>query len=76
MATVWLQTGIAIVEVRPPVSNGGTGSGGSALPSVWINRFLDVNETDWFYNAVDFVNSNGTAPLRLHSVLARRYHGL
>ena len=59
MATAWLQTGSSLAEDRPPGGGSAGGGGGTILPPAWNNPFLDVNETDWFYDAVAFVYSNG-----------------
>ena len=28
-------------------------------PEKWVNPFIDVNESDWFYSAVEYVHKNG-----------------
>lgn len=42
------------------VAGGGGAAGiGTGSGAAWINPFTDVNESDWFFNAVRFVNVNG-----------------
>jgi len=50
------------VPVTPPdvIDDGdNSGGGGGLSPVVWLNPYTDVDETDWFYDAVRYVTLNG-----------------